>query len=357
MSSFNLTAGDDVYKYHLVQHIGSGQFGEVWLANDNSLARPFAIKFLDASQTSIDNELMEARIGNRMKHDNLVQVHIADVVQINNLDTVIIAMDYLKEGSIVEKICAGNFVPLNVAVSATIDILRGLEFLHDNGFYHNDIKPQNILIGDNQEALLTDYGISGISPNGQAIKPKLQYMPHKAPETYNNGLIDEKSDVYQAGITLFRLINGLGLITSCYNKYSEADYAELVKKGRLLEKAGWQPFVPNSLKKVVRAATNSDEAKRYASALEMRRALEKLSFPNSWVCEANGAYRCEAPKYSFDFEIVQKAHNVANFTAFRTSKKSGKRTKIGKFTLKNLNRAKLEKAQRDFMTAVVEGKV
>lgn len=138
MAKFNLSKGDQVYKYALQGRIGGGHFGDVWLANDNAIAKPLAIKIVDASHTSIDQELLEARIGNRMNHDNLVRVHSADVIKLNDKDVVIIAMDYLPDGSIASKACAGNFVDIRVSTKAVTDILRGLEFLHDAGFYHND---------------------------------------------------------------------------------------------------------------------------------------------------------------------------------------------------------------------------
>jgi len=356
MAKFGLNIGDVVYKYQLQELIGSGHFGEVWRANDNALDREFAIKLLDASGTSIDTELMEARIGNRMQHHNLVQVHIADIVQIKGVDTVVIAMNYLRNGSIISKICAGNFVPQQLAVKTMIDTLRGLEFLHDNGFYHNDIKPQNILIGDNQEGILTDYGISGATVNGQAITPKDQYRPHKAPETFENGLIDGKTEVYQAGITLFRLVNGLGLATECFNNNSSAEYEKLVKEGKLLDKMGWQLFVPNSLKKIIRKATNSDKKKRYSSVLEMRRALEKLKLPNSWTCNSAGKYLCENATHIYEFEIIFKPNGLVDFVAYKTIRKSGRKQKFGKFTEKNAQRIQITKLQRHFMTSITEGK-
>lgn len=355
MTNLGLAKGASIYKYNLIDYVGGGHFGEVWRANDNAIAQTLAIKIVDTTGSTVNQELLEARIGNRMNHDNLVHVHSADVVQINGNDTVIIAMDYLPEGSIVTQACAGNFVDIQTSVKAIIDVLRGLEYLHDAGFYHNDIKPNNVLIGNGGEALLTDYGISEITQNGKAIKPKSQYLPHKAPETFSNGLIDAKSDVYQVGITLFRLVNGIGSIGDTFNKSTEAEYSDLVTNGKLLDEAGWQPFVPNSLKRIIKKATDADDQKRYASALEMRRALEKVKLPGKWICSPTGDFEGECGNYYYRFEVeTGKTHK---FTAFKKNIKSNRETRISSFSEKGLNAAGLEKAKVKFMKAVVEGKL
>ena len=264
---------------------------------------------------------------------------------------------HLASGSITSQCNSQNFVELCAAINASIDILRGLEFLHDAGFYHNDIKPQNILIGNEGQALLTDYGISEISNSGGAVKPKLQYLPHKAPETYDQGVIDGRSDIYQVGLTLFRLTNGVNLIGDVFQSCTPDKYADLVKGGKLLDEAGWQPFAPSSLKRIVNKAINPVDAERYATALEMRRALEKLNFPGSWNCASNGEYIGECGRNTFTYEIVPRTTKRSDFLAKRENKVSQRETRVSKFCAKDLTQTKLLAARKKFMTAVVEGKV
>lgn len=355
MTKFNLSIGDQIYKFTLQERIGGGNFGDVWLANDNAIAKPLAIKIIDTTNTSINHELIEARIGNRMNHDNLIQVHSADVVDISGRDAVIIAMDYMPDGSITKKSCSGNFVDIRFSIKAIIDLLRGLEYLHDAGFYHNDIKPRNILIGSKGEALLTDYGISEFTSDGKGIEPQLQYQPHKAPETFDNHLIDVKTDIYQSGLTLFRLVNGLNLISDTFKSTAPNDYSDLVKSGRLLDQAGWQPFIPNSLKRVIKKATNCDVNKRYTSALEMRRALEKLLYSGAWTCLPTGELQGDCGNYFYRFEVAHLKD--IKFIAFKKNKRSGRETRISAYSAKNLTAPQLQKTQANFMRAVVEGKV
>lgn len=90
---------DQIYKYQLVKRIGGGNFGEVWLANDNTLKTQCALKLLPKNDTSIDERLLEAQIGSRLQHNNVINIKYADVVQYGDPanPVVIIAMPFLQE--------------------------------------------------------------------------------------------------------------------------------------------------------------------------------------------------------------------------------------------------------------------
>ena len=165
---FPTAPGDVIYKFQLLKRVGGGNFGEVWLAHDRAIQCDVAVKLIDASQATIGELLQEAVVGNRAGHPNLVKVHYADVVNVNGHDVVAVAMDYHPNGSVVSQACAGNLVRIDLAVSQIIDVLRGLEHLHEQGTLHNDIKPNNILVGAKGEGILTDYGISVVT-DGKAV--------------------------------------------------------------------------------------------------------------------------------------------------------------------------------------------
>lgn len=147
MAAPKFNAGDQLYKYLLRQHIGGGHFGQVWLAHDLTLARDVAVKILDESMAPVAAHLNEAKVGNRLEHPNVIHIHYADVVGTPSGNVVAIAMDYHPNGCATSQLNPTNFVPMTEAIRITIDILRGLEYLHESGLFHNDIKPSNILIG------------------------------------------------------------------------------------------------------------------------------------------------------------------------------------------------------------------
>ena len=165
----SLNSGDCLYKYELQTRLGGGGFGDVWLARDHSISRDVAVKVL-VTDATIDERLREARIGNHLEHQNLVKMHYADVVQHHGVDIVIIAMDYHANGSIMNRVNAGNFMPIPDVTRFMVDILRGLEYLHELNLYHSDIKPQNVLIGTSNQGVLTDYGIACHSNSKSLLK-------------------------------------------------------------------------------------------------------------------------------------------------------------------------------------------
>lgn len=326
----------------------------MWLAHDKTIAKDVAVKVLDQGIT-INERLTEARIGNRLDHDNLVRMHYADVVNHNGSDLVIIAMDFHANGSVLSELNSGNFIPIPRAISLVIDILRGLEYLHELNLFHSDVKPGNILIGDSNQGVLTDYGITCHSPTGIAVRPRNAYKLHMAPEILSNSGIDIHTDIYQTGLTAFRLLNGLGQVRDKFRKLGQSDYYKLVSAGKVIHPNDYLPFIPKNLKTVINRAVNVDPTKRFDSAVEMRRALERLSYPGYWSTDASGNFIGSNGQYEFRFEEHALNANSFEITAYKKKFSSGRETKIGQFSQKNLTAKERDASKRDFMQWVVTG--
>jgi serine/threonine protein kinase len=350
-----LNPGDRFYKYQLLNHLGDGEFGGVWLARDHSISRDIAVKIMPSETTNINHKLQEARIGNLLEHQNLVKIHYADVVKHEGTKLVIIAMDYHQRGSIIKLVNPGNFLPLNVALRFIIDILRGLEYLHELNIFHNDIKPQNILIGSQNQGILTDYGISIQSPSGESSFNRGFYKPHVAPETLQTGQTNTLTDIYQTGLTIFRLLNGLGMINNIFQQYEENQFYCLVKEGKLIDNADYLSFIPTKVKCIINKATNVDPSKRFQSALDMRRAFERLNFPGYWTYTPTGVFVGMNESHEFRFEEIPKSEKLASFIAYKKNKSTGRETHITNFCAKNATRKYVADMKKAFMQWVVLG--
>ncbi|MEO5326098.1 serine/threonine-protein kinase [Mesorhizobium sp. CC13] len=328
-----ITNGTTFYnKYRLMRPIGRGSFGEVWLAQDQAVNHEYAIKVLNAG-IGIDQRLREAQVGHAFSHNNLVRVHQADVATDGK---VVIAMDYFPDGSITTLANPGNFLPLPIALRIIIDMLQGLEHLHLHNFFHNDVKPQNILRGPQGQAKLADYGIVGVSTNGAAVQPSSWYVLHAAPETVAGNGIEARTDVFQTGLTLFRLLVGLGTLEAKFSAIGGAAYADALANGSLITRADFPPFIPNAVCRAVMTSIDPNPTKRFQSSLDMRRALEKLSFSGHWTVDATGMLSGEDARNTYRFEHTSAAGSNASFAAFKTNKVSGRETRISQFTSKNL---------------------
>ena len=349
-----ITNGTTFYnKYRLARPIGRGSFGEVWLARDQAVNHEYAIKILNAG-IGVDQRLREAQVGHAFTHNNLVRVHQADVATDGK---VVIAMDYFPDGSITTLANPSGFLPLPVAIRSMIDVLQGLEHLHLNNFFHNDVKPQNILRGPQGQAKLADYGIVGISSSGAPVMPSSWYVLHAAPETVAGNGIEARTDIFQSGLTMFRLLAGLGSLEAKFTSLGSGAYEAALANGSLVSRRDFPPFIPNSVCRAVLTAIDPDPTKRFQSALEMRRALEKLSFGGHWTVDATGRLIGSDARYSYRFDYLAASGRNSAFEAFRTNKLSGRETRISQFTKRNLTNAEVCRLEAAFLKAVVEGKL
>lgn len=349
-----LLPGMQVYKYTLKHRIGTGSFGEVWLATDNAVGHDYAIKILRPG-IPINERLREAQIGHRLTHNNLVRVHQADVVTVSGNDLVIIAMDYLPDGSITKLANPSGYIPLPEVIRIGIDILRGLEYLHSQNFFHNDVKPENVLVGANCRGMLGDYGIVGISADGSPVPPPNTYKIHCAPEIVKKVGINAQTDVFQAGMTLFRMLVGLGVLRDKFIKLGETNYYQAICDAKLVTANDFPAYVPNRMRRIVFKALSPDTADRYVSALEMRRDLEKLNYPGHWTIAPSGAFVGHCGNHEFRFEQQKSASGKFNVVAFKKNKTSGRETRVTDHTSLDLTNAQSAKQIGRFVQAVVEG--
>ncbi len=332
---------EQIYKYKLVYFIGGGNFGEVWFAEDISLNNSCAVKLLPKDDATIDERLLEAKIGNRLQHTNVVNIKYADVIEHNSKTLVAIAMPFYKNGSVTSQLNSCNFLPTNLAVKCLIDILRGLEYLHENGYYHCDIKPNNILIGDNGEYILSDYGITCYSPTHTAVRPRQCYLPHTSPETINKNIYDARTDIYQLGLTAFRLFNGISEIKNDFSADVNA-FSNSVLNGKVVTDNKYQPYVPKKIRRVISKAIALNPDERYQSALEMRRALEQIALRGYCTSNVNGDIVFVSGNKEYRFEIIPVTDKTSNIVVYQKNQNSGRETKSNKFCCENVKKSEVK---------------
>lgn len=349
-----LLPGTQLYKYCLRHRIGGGSFGEVWLAEDQAVGHEYAIKILKPG-TPVHHRLREAHIGHVLDHNNVVRVHQADVTQLGQHDFVIIAMDYMPNGPVTRLANPSLYLPLPQIIRLGQEILRGLEYLHGHDFYHNDVKPENVLIGPQGQGMLTDYGIVGVTQDGAPVPPPTFYKIHAAPEVLNANAITAQTDVFQTGLTLFRMAVGLNTLRQKFNALGEQAYYNAVAQADLVSTTDFPAYVPSRLRRIIQKATHPDLAERYQSALEMRRELEKLNYPGHWTVEANGDFVGYNGPYCYRFEQSKRAGNRYDVQAFKRSRQTGRETRCARYCHANVTNSVTKKEIAKFVKAVVEG--
>jgi serine/threonine protein kinase len=264
-------------KFEFMRRLGAGYFGEVWLVRDTGLDVRRALKLIPPSRLPDRTHFFqEAQILKAAEHPNVVRVDEAGTMTDGR---VYVAMEFLRRGSLEDE-ARGGYVGLRRARGVMVDVLRGLEYAHSKSIIHRDIKPANILVGDCEEGKLSDFGLAVTSASGVSVPPvqNYAYVAHLAPEVYLSRTYSVASDIYACGVTLYRLVNGDSYLGSLSND----EIVEQATAGRYPNRNVYREFIPRSLRSVINRAMEVNPSKRFASASQMRHALEQVPLHLDW---------------------------------------------------------------------------
>jgi hypothetical protein len=248
-------------RYQLLRRLGSGGMADVYLACDVVLEREVAIKVL---RNPVDNrDLLNRFHREAVALAALRSEHVVSVLDVEvRTDLAYLVMEYLPGRSLSQQVAATGPLPAGRAIRILEQVLDGLEYLHRHNFVHRDVKPANILIDDDDRAVLVDLGIvfdqrrPGLTPaNFVAGTPS-----YLAPEQHVRTAVDCRIDLYQAGLVALFALTG----TEPSSLGQPIDLAVL---------SSALSSVEPRIAAVVRRALSVDAAERYPSAHEMKRAL------------------------------------------------------------------------------------
>lgn len=198
-------------RYELMEKIGCGGMAIVYKAKCLYLNRYVAIKVLRPELVDDEEFVLrfkhESRSVAGLSHPNVVSVY--DVGEDNGI--YFIVMEYVKGCTLKEYIKTQGKIEVTKAVAIAIKVARAIKYAHDNGIVHRDIKPQNILIGDDDAVKVADFGIARttqsttITTSGSNILGSVHYF---SPEQARGGYVDAKSDIYSFGVVLYEMLTG-----------------------------------------------------------------------------------------------------------------------------------------------------
>ncbi len=277
-----------VGKFDFLMRLGQGGMATVYLARTVSTGgfqRLVAIKlmhqFLGADGQFVEMFLDEARVAANIRHPNIVS--IVDLG--TDGDNLFMVMDYVEGDTLaaIEGTAArlGRAIPLGVVLRIVLDSLAGLDAAHelrtpdgvDLKVVHRDVSPQNILIGVDGAARLTDFGIARAeqriaTTRTGMLKGKAPFM---APEQFEGKPVDRRADVFAMGVTLWEAV-ALRRLYPGRESYEQAVRNARAPYRRLKDIL---PSVPDSLDDIVRKALAPDPADRYPTAAAFADALEE----------------------------------------------------------------------------------
>ena len=197
--------------YRILRPIGEGGMASVFLAVQESLDREVALKVmapaLAANAEFAHRFLTEGKITARLQHPNLVTVH--DIG--NHGNVYYLAAEYIPGGTLKDRIEEGG-LSVGQILDITADIAHGLDFAHQKGFVHRDVKPGNVLFRSDGRVALADFGIAKAmdgSNSSTVAGTSIGTPDYMSPEQARGESVDGRSDLYSLGAVLFEMLAGV----------------------------------------------------------------------------------------------------------------------------------------------------
>ena len=270
-------------KYQIIEKLGSGAMGEVYRAEHIKLHKEVAIKLMHVqiagNQEAFKRFKREAYSAAKLEHPHICAVSDFDVTE--NGDFYLV-MEYLHGETLRTRLRRENVIPVVSALRIMDDLLSALECAHEYGIVHRDVKPDNIILksrdGRTDYVKLIDFGIAhteipSLSHNETLTKAGQVYgtPQYLSPEQVLGEPVDQRSDLYACGCTLFEMLVG-------EPPFSDQNYIVLLNKHLALEPAPLSSTIPCSveLNLVIQKLMKKDPSERFSTAHEARAILNEI---------------------------------------------------------------------------------
>jgi eukaryotic-like serine/threonine-protein kinase len=280
-------AGQTIKHYQLIRRIGRGGMGEVYLARDERLGRPAALKLLQTSLTRDAERVrrfrQEARAASSLNHPNIVTIYEVGQDDSTAGGEHFIAEEFV-DGQTLRELCQGEGLTLGAALDILIQVAGALTTAHDAGIIHRDIKPENIMLRKDGIVKVLDFGIAKLTeramrPHGDSfahvttqpgvLMGTVRYM---SPEQARGLEVDQRSDLFSLGVVMYELLAG----TAPFEGETTGDVLVALLAGEPRPLARYVAKLPKVLQEIVNRALSKTVEERYQTARELGAELKRL---------------------------------------------------------------------------------
>lgn len=260
--------------YHILQKLGAGGMGEVYLAEDTDLNRKVALKFFTyPAADSLEAKARfkrEARLAASLNHPNIVTIYEVGEFE----GKAYIAMEYVEGRTLRKTVKAeeDSFLPINTVINYATQICKGLNEAHRKGIIHRDLKSENILIDPNGQVKILDFGLAKRKGGSRITKDstRMGTPDYMSPEQIVTEDIDHRSDIFSFGIILYELICGKLPFTG--ERDISVLYAILNEDPPPLTQ--YRSDVPELLQYIIAKSLQKDVQKRFTTVHEILKLLK-----------------------------------------------------------------------------------
>lgn len=273
-----LAAGTKTGHYQIIEKIGAGGMGEVYLAQDTRLDRRVALKFMPAQYVNdrdfVSRFRREAQAAARLDHPNIVTVfEVGD-----HAGRPFIAMQYV-EGKNLYDLAHGAPLAMHKTIDMAIKICDGLQKAHGIGIVHRDIKTANILLDTDRRPKIVDFGLATIQGGEKLTKigSTIGTVAYMSPEQAQGGEVDHRSDIFSFGVVLYELIAG----RTPFKRDTDAATMRAITTDTPEPLARYRANVPDDLQRIVDKLLQRDPALRYQTAGDVAADLKRMAISGS----------------------------------------------------------------------------
>jgi len=256
-------------RYRIVGLLGKGGMGEVYRADDLLLSQPVALKFLSAKffdSAALARFHREVRVARQVSHKNVCRVY--DIGQVNGHH--FLSMEYIKGEELSSLLRRIGRLPSDKAIQIARQICAGLAAAHESGVLHRDLKPSNVMIDEQGNARITDFGLAGLADEFRDDEIAAGTPAYMAPEQLDGKNVTTRSDIYSLGLVLYEVFTG-----------KKAFDAPTIGQLLDLRRSDTTPTTPSSLvqnidplvERVILRCLEKEPEKRPASALQVAASL------------------------------------------------------------------------------------
>jgi tRNA A-37 threonylcarbamoyl transferase component Bud32 len=296
-------------KYEVLDVIGQGAFGTVYVGHDPFAGRKVAIKAARSAPSEESSRLSqrlffnEARLAGLLDHPNILAVH--DAGEEDGVPYLV--MDFVDGARTLKEFCGHErLLPVRGVVEILFKCARALEYAHRMGVVHRDIKPSNILLTRDGDVKIADFGIAQRAQSDTTQVLGMVGSPrYMSPEQALEGEITGQSDIYSLGVVMFELLTGRPPFHGeNLSRLIQAILNDPPPRPREL-----RADVPEALEAIILKALAKDRAERYASggdlAADLARAFEHLEHVETEIDERERFGRARALAFFRDFSDVE----------------------------------------------------
>jgi serine/threonine protein kinase/Tol biopolymer transport system component len=282
--------GQQLGHYQIVREIGRGGMGVVYLAQDDSLGRPVALKLLPKHLTSDPNRLRrferEARAASALNHHNILTIY--EIAQVDGLHC--IATEFIDGVTLRERIKSKE-LELSETLNIAEQIASALVAAHEAGIVHRDIKPENVMVRRDGYVKVLDFGLAKLTEQQMSQRVSaavttagtntdtgvMGTVGYMSPEQARGESVDHRTDIFSLGVVIYEMVTG----QMPFEAKNVADVIVPIIEQEPLPLAHYVPETPAELQLIVNKALRQNRDERYQTTTELLTDLKSATSKRS----------------------------------------------------------------------------